>query len=905
MTNSPSLQRHLLSADLLHHRSTVTDDPVTCDDESYTKNTLGDRLQAPECVKVLGVKWKPSEDELVFDLSALLHDIAAIKPTKRNIIGLSARIYDPLGILSPVTVQFKMLFQDICAAKLNWDEMLSGELLAKWNCLLSSLEKSQPLCIPRCYFNNFTSSTSCTCSLVGFCDASQKAYAAVIFLRMRMADQCVTRLVASKTRVAPLCTQTIPRLELLSALLLACLLSSITQALEPEQVLDRPVCYTDSKITLYWIRRFDKEWKQFVQNRVNEVRSLVPIDSWYHCPGEQNPADLPSRGAHMLQLIDNTLWINGPSWISDPGFEPQSSDLHSVPDECFKEIRVKDHPAFSFLTQTTSQVEAILNCEHFSTLGRLLKVTAYVMKFVSVLKTKIKGTSVTAEDIEGAEMYWVQVSQKMLTQDKQFGLWQQQLGLYCSADGIWRCGGRLQHADLPEPARHPILLHKGHHFTQLIVSDCHARVMHSGVKDTLTQLRSKYWVVKGRQFVRRLLNGCMVCKRFSSRPLSGPTAPPLPDFRVRVSPPFSCAGVDYAGPLYLKNGDKVWICLFTCCVVRAVHLELVPDLTAIAFVRCLKRFSARRGIPQTLCSDNSKTFRSANKIISSILNMPETQQHFRDVRIQWTFILEKAPWWGGFYERMVQAMKRCLRKVIGKARMTYDELHTALVEVEAILNSRPISYISSEDMDEPLTPSHLLLGHRLCTLPCSVTRSKDPESGGSEDLSRRMQHLNQILEHFWKRWRSEYLMGLRESHAHSQKPRNEHRTLARGEVVFIYDADQPRTQWRIGRVEGLLKGSDGAVRGASLRVQSGKKTILLNRPIQHLYPLETSTAADANTCATDQASVVRDEEDTELSHTAASDAEEPPGGGRNESRPQRTAAQVARYRLKELAGDQY
>ena len=203
--------------------------------------------------------------------------------------------------------------------------------------------------------------------------------------------------------------------------------------------------------------------------------------------------------------------------------------------------------------------------------------------------------------------------------------------------------------------------------------------------------------------------------------------------------------------------------------------------------------------------------------------------------------------------------------------MTYDELHTALVEVEAILNSRPISYISSEDMDEPLTPSHLLLGHRLCTLPCSVTRSKDPASGGSEDLSRRMQHLNQILEHFWKRWRSEYLMGLRESHAHSQKPRNGHRTLALGEVVLIYNADQPRTQWRIGRVEGLLEGSDGAVRGASLRVQSGKKTILLNRPIQHLYPLETSIAADANTCATDQASVVRDEEDTELSHTAASD----------------------------------
>ena len=170
--------------------------------------------------------------------------------------------------------------------------------------------------------------------------------------------------------------------------------------------------------------------------------------------------------------------------------------------------------------------------------------------------------------------------------------------------------------------------------------------MHGGVKETLTQLRSKYWIVRGRQFVRMLLSECKLCKRFNSRPLSGPPSPPLPEFRVQVSPPFSSTGVDYAGPLYLKGGEKVWISLFTCCAVRAVHLELVPDLTAISFVRCLKRFSASRGVPQIICSDNSKTFRSANKIISSILDRPETQQHFRDMRIQWKFILEKAPWWG-------------------------------------------------------------------------------------------------------------------------------------------------------------------------------------------------------------------------------------------------------------------
>ena len=126
------------------------------------------------------------------------------------------------------------------------------------------------------------------------------------------------------------------------------------------------------------------------------------------------------------------------------------------------------------------------------------------------------------------------------------------------------------HADLPESSQHPILLDKTHYLTTLIVRDCHTRVMHGGVKATLNELLSRFWVVKGRQFVRRL---CKVCKRFNSRPIVGPPPRPLPDFRTQVSSPFSFTGVDYIGPLCLKNGDKVWISLFTCCVVRAVRIS--------------------------------------------------------------------------------------------------------------------------------------------------------------------------------------------------------------------------------------------------------------------------------------------------------------------------------------------
>ena len=146
----------------------------------------------------------------------------------------------------------------------------------------------------------------------------------------------------------------------------------------------------------------------------------------------------------------------------------------------------------------------------------------------------------------------------------------------------------------------------------LIVMACHERIMHGGVKDTLTELKSKYWIVKGRSFVKKLLQRCVVCRRIHGKPFLFPRSPSLPGFRVQESPPFSYTGVDFAGPLYVKSGEgKVWICLYTCCSSRAVHLEVVPDLTAEAFIRCSRRFVARRGIPRKIISDNGKTFKAA------------------------------------------------------------------------------------------------------------------------------------------------------------------------------------------------------------------------------------------------------------------------------------------------------
>lgn len=182
------------------------------------------------------------------------------------------------------------------------------------------------------------------------------------------------------------------------------------------------------------------------------------------------------------------------------------------------------------------------------------------------------------------------------------------------------------------------------------------------------------------------MHHCVLCRRFEGAACQAP--PSLPTFRVKEEPPFSYTGVDFAGPFYvrmtgLSKSNKVWLCLYTCCVTRAVHLETVPDLSTETFIRCLKRFAARRGLPHQFLSDNGKTFKAAAKVIQAVLSDKEVQDHLSGLGVKWLFNIEKAPWWGGVFERLIKSSKRCLR--IGQARFSYDELQTAVVE--AIINS--------------------------------------------------------------------------------------------------------------------------------------------------------------------------------------------------------------------------
>ena len=334
VSNSTSLSRRVEQLEGSNEGLTHDTPNVVEEDKSYTKDVLGSKQHSDGEQKILGVKWNFVQDTLIFDLNELANVMNSLKATKRQIVGVTARLYDPLGFMSPVIVKLKMFFQELCASKVEWDEPLSGQLLIKWNSLLSGF-KGVVTSIPRCYVWSVTEEAS-RCSFHGFCDASLGAYAAVVYVKIETPCGITTSFVASKTRVAPVSKQTIPRLQLLSALLLANLITTVTDALKDDMPTDSVTYYTDSKVSLCWIKGVTKEWKPFVQNRVNTIRRLVPHDQWRFCPGEDNPADLPSRGVSPSDLVGSVMWRYGPQWLTE--VEPEGEDDLITPEECMKEI---------------------------------------------------------------------------------------------------------------------------------------------------------------------------------------------------------------------------------------------------------------------------------------------------------------------------------------------------------------------------------------------------------------------------------------------------------------------------------------------------------------------------------------------------------------------------------------
>jgi len=317
--------------------------------------------------------------------------------------------------------------------------------------------------------------------------------------------------------------------------------------------------------------------------------------------------------------------------------------------------------------------------------------------------------------------------------------------------------------------------------------------------------------------------------------------PPLPDVRVQQRRPFAVTGVDYGGPLTVRNDGvtaKRYIALFTCAVTRAIHLEVANDMSAEGFLHVFQRFVARRSCPSVMISDNGTNFTSAAETLQFWENHPPLHRMLIQRRCKWKFIPSRAPWFGGFYERLIGMTKTSLRKALGRIIMSDEELQTIMCRVEAHLNDRPLTYVSDQPDDSlALTPSMLIQGYRYDSLPEPVLdpdEDDDPTVMDTIHLTRRQQRNQRVLQTFWTQWQKEYLLMLRQP-SRGRVPKNVPEV---DDIVLIHD-ETPRLFWQVGKIVSLQPGVDGFIRSAEVRTPTG----VLRRPVIKLYPLELSAVA--------------------------------------------------------------
>ena len=802
--------------------------------------------------RTLGLHWDMKSDKFLFKVA--LKD----KPnTRRGILSVASSVYDPLGFIAPIILPAKKLLQDLCKQKLGWDDPISdidGERWEKWKSQLANLSQiTVDRCVKPACLGNLK-----IAELHNFADASQIAYGAVSYLRLVDVEERIhCAFLIGKSRLAHLKPMTVPRLELSAAVLAVQLDQTVREELDIP--VSQSTFWTDSTCVLQYIRNQSKRFHIFVANRLSVIHENSAPHQWRHVSSGLNPADEVTRGLSVDEMSASSKWLNGPEFLKKteefwPG-DPTIRQPELLEDDPEVKREIQSHSQSSTRHRSEEVISSLL--ERYSSWQRLRRVVAWLLRFKSwfiekygqssvntkVQKSSQSGPLLSVDEVQRAEREVVrhvqrlsfpeviQAMQRIRSLKPSRQLTSELKNLKIPAHirklhpllddmGILRVGGRLENALIKYEAKHPIILPYRHQVTDLIISEHHQKTGHMGQEYVLSSLRQLY---------------CFPCKRRGAVRGEQLMAD-LPKERLMSGePPFTYVGLDYFGPLYVRQGRssvKRYGCLFTCLVVRAVHIEVVHSLDTDSFINAVRRFINLRGSPSTIYSDNGSNFTAGERELRESLedwNQQSIEKFLRQKNIRWKFNPPGASHMGGAWERTIRSVRKILRALLGQQFVSDEILRTLMSEVEGILNSRPLTPVSSDPKDlDPLTPNHLLLLRANPNLPPGVFNKDEIHS------KRRWRQVQYMADVFWKRWLREYVPTLQER-AKWTKPR---RSLAIGDLVLIADENVHRGKWPLGRVTEVFHGRDQYVRSAKIQTSS----TILTRPVTKLCFLEGEKA---------------------------------------------------------------
>lgn len=803
-----------------------------------------------EFQKMLGVYWSPKEDVFSFKISQTIQNTY----TKRQILSMIARLYDPMGYISPCIMYAKLIMKSLWLSKKGWDEEVDSEIMNKFIAFLTQLSKLETIRIQRWIR---TKDDVSPISLFGFCDASLKGYGAVVYLknpdpRTNLTNRLI--LLTSKTRVAPTSFVSLARLELCGAVLLADLLQWCRNLFKQEISIH---AYTDSQIVLSWINSHPSRWKTFIANRTSQILEKTKPEQWNYIKSEINPADVASKGVLPEAMASFSLWWNGPN-LEELG-QSKSVPLSHEEDKVIELERNKQ----SICMLSKPQENIFINkYSSFVTLCQKLKnyCKFFIICYERLIEKHPKRKQAFLQRIQNLsnpENIALRLVQKTtyfeeiecLTKNKPISTKSKLLSLnpFLDGFGLLRVGGRLDNASLSYSQKHPIILPPYHQVTQNIIRAAHILTIHGTNKTVGAYIRHKYHVIRAQETIRKLTSKCLTCVRYR-RKVQTQLMGSLPYPRVNEFRPFLNSGIDFAGPLNLKAWKgrcnkitKGYIAVFVCLSTKALHLEVVSELSSNAFLACFKRFVGRRGHCQNLFSDCGTNFVGAAKILEDETSRAqrqwksELQPQFEEIATKWHFIPPATPHFGGLWEAGVKSVKTQLTKAVGNSSLTYEELSTLLIQIEAILNSRPLCPLTEDpESYSALTPAHFLVGSALLAPP-------EPEINiEAKHPLTRWQYIQKLRQCFWNEWREEYLHRLQ----NRPKWKQEQPSIEQNDLVLIMDERFPPTQWPLARVVDLHPSkTDKLSRVVTLKTAGNKVSL---RPITKLRLLPVRSLKESD-----------------------------------------------------------
>lgn len=775
----------------------------------------------------LGLSWHCKSDNLGFKHRPITYNAL----TMRNIYRVLASQYDPLGVILPYTTRAKVIVQHLWVKHRDWDDpQLPGELQQEWMKWEEELKYLPEVTLPRCYYPYYMDHSDVRREIHIFSDASEKAYGAVAYLLTEdHQGELHLAFLLARSRVAPRKQQSIPRLELCAALIGAQLAKLLVNELTVK--LDKFTYWTDSTIVLHWLCSESCRYKVFVGTRVAEIQELTDCAEWRYVNSEENPADDLTRGKNLQDLIGPNRWHNGPKFLMQPQ-EKWPSHPNSQFSDAVDETELK-RGTFCGITITSPTTLDGKQCRSWN---ELVEAIAQELHGAAALDNSL--TADAYKDAETVALRGIQMDCfpedfQLLKANKPVRSNSRLLCLspeFDSETQLIRVGGRLRRVEVLDPATiHPIVLDPHHPYTQLFIKDYDARLLHPGPERVFAELRRRVWILRGREAVKKYQRTCLDCCKWRSKPATQQMVD-LPPPRLRLfKPAFYSAGMDCFGPLMVTLGrrtEKRWGLLFKCLTTRAVHIEVLTSMTSDAFLMALRRFIGRRGQPAELYSDQGTNFRGGETELRETFSTlgSDLQQLLAKQRINFHFNPPASPHFGGVWEREIRSIKMALRTALGSETVSEEVLQTVLIEVEAILNSKPLGYVSADLADlDPVTPNCLLMGRPDGSLPQVVY----PES---DLLTKwRWRHSQILADRFWTAFIKHYLPAM-QTRGKWQRSTPD---IEPGTVAMLVDPQLPRALWQIGKVTRVFPGADGHVRTAEIQI----KNRTYKRPISCLIVL--------------------------------------------------------------------